>query len=247
MDPQPTHLESSRTDIILVGHFVPDDLLPEKLVAASVITGSQVKNAKFRSLLPGYVTDFEFEWGSLQVVPQRLVVQTAKAPYVRAADLAHRIAREIAKAPTLTMLGINREYQYKVPLALRNELGIRLSPTAAWGDWGKEIEADLQSAGTNSLTHGGLSSISMRQMNLSDREGGWIDVLVWPTGTTENDAGIGIRVNDHYQISEKMDSDSMSPDNHSASRTARLLDTLMANFDKSVKKADSIADGLIHQ
>jgi len=248
MAANPPRLDSSRTEVVLVGSFQPDDAMPDRLVAAETISKSEAKAAKFKSLLRGQIVEIDLGWGTLQVVQQRAVVFTSKAPYVRAADLALRIARDASRPAVVTMFGINREFHYKfASQKARDELGLRLAPPSAWGVWGEAMYAEMMNDAPDATQHSGLMSMTMRKMHMSDREAGWLDITVSATGTSPEDAGVSVRANDHYQFSTGHDPDSLSADDHFGSRTVRLLDTLVNNFDESIKRSDSIVHGLMAQ
>ena len=144
------------------------------------------------------------------------------------------------------MFGINREFHYKFgSRSDRDELGRRLSPLSSWGSWGGVLETDIEKDAPDSPEHSGLLSITMRQMNMKDRESGWLDVTIASAGLTPDDIGVTARVNDHYQFSTEHDPDSLSADGHVGSRTMRLLDNLVNNFDVSTKRSDAIIQGLL--
>jgi len=222
--------------------------MPDNLAAAETISRSEAKAAKFKSLLPGQIVEIELDWGTLRIVPQQIVVITSKAPFVRAADLALKITRDAARAAAVTMFGINRQYLYKFTSRdARDELGRRLAPPSAWGAWGGELDAEMKTDAPDSPQHSGLMSMTMRKMNLVDREAGWLDLSITSAGTSPTDIGVVIRANDHYQFSPEKDPDSLVVDSHGVSRTLRLLDTLVSNFDASIKRSDSIIHGLVSQ
>jgi hypothetical protein len=239
-------LELSKAEVVLVGRFVPDDVHPTKLVEANVIDPSDAKSATFNGLLKGQLVDFALDWTTVQAVGQRLVFASSQAPYVRIADLALRVVREALKAPVVTMLGINREYQYRFLSGVaRDAFGTRLAPPEAWGDWGKAVRAEMKAHPSQPEKHGGLISMQMRQADLPDREAGWIDITIASAVVAESPLGAVIRVNDHYQCNDATDPQTLSKDGHESSRTVRLLDTLFNSFDRSMQRADAIVNGLV--
>jgi hypothetical protein len=246
MAANPPHLESSRTEVVLVGSFQPNDAMPEKLVEAETISRNEAKAVTFKSLLSGQIVDIDLGWGSLQVVPQRVVVITSKAPYVRAADLALRIARDGSRPAVVTMFGINREFHYKFASSKdRDAFGVRLAPPSAWGTWGDSLAAEMEDASLDPKQHSGLLSMTMRRMHMPNREGGWLDLSVTATGSSVEEAAVSVRANDHYQFDPDKDPETLSADSHAASRTLRLLDSLASNFDESIKRSDAIVAGFI--
>lgn len=242
-------LESSKTEVVLVGRFIPDEVHPAKLVEANVITEVEAKLATFNGLLKGQLVDFALGTrATVQAVAQRLVFVSSQAPYVRIADLALKVVREALKAPVVTMLGINREFQFRFTSSDgRDAFGTRLSPPEAWGDWGKAIRSEMTPQALEADRHGGLMSIQMRQAAPGDREAGWIDLIVASAVVADSRLGVLVRVNDHYQCSDSSDPPSLSTDGHAASRTERLLDALLKQFDKSIQRSDIIVTDLVKQ
>jgi hypothetical protein len=246
MPPSTAQLDSSRTEVVLVGSFKPDEVLPDELAKCEAISRKEAAAAKFKNLLPGQIVEFELEWATVQAVPQRLAVHTTKVPYVRIADLALKIAREASSAALVTMFGINREYRYKfASVEERDKFGIRIAPPLAWGPLGKMIDEDQRGQTSETEQRSGVLSMTMRKMHLKDRESGWLDITVTATGTSVDDAGVSIRANDHYQFNPKLDPEALSPDKHFSSRTFRLLESLTKNFDESIKRSDSFVSGLM--
>jgi hypothetical protein len=242
-----SRLDSSRTEVVFVGAFKPDEVLPEALAKSKTITIKEAGAVKFKSLLQGQIVEFDLDGLTVQVVPQRLVVHTTQVPYIRAADLALKIMREASPSATVTMFGINREYQYRFGSAAdRDKLGIRLAPPLAWGDpFGKLIDEEQRSHTEDAEQRSGVFSVTMRKMNLADREHGWLDLGVSATGVDKENVGVQVRANDHYQCHPKHDPETLSSDYHTASRTTRLLETFTKNFDDSIKRSDLCVEGLM--
>jgi hypothetical protein len=240
-------LESSKTEVILVGRFTPDDVHPKKLADANIISEFDAKSVTFNGLLQNQLVDFVLgDWAAVQAVGQRLSFVSSQAPYVRIADLALKVVRETMKAPAVTMLGINREFQYRFPTTeSRDAFGTRLSPLEAWGDWGKAIKEEFTPGALAVGKHGGLMSIQMREADLDDREAGWIDTSLTSAFVAGSPLGVLIRVNDHYQCSDLKDPQNLSKDGHELSRTGRLLDALLSQFDSSIQRSDNIVSGLM--
>jgi hypothetical protein len=242
-------LESSSASITVVGKFAPEEALPQYLADVGVLSDVEARSAVFKSLVPGQIVEFLLNWGLIQAVEQRLVLQTSNVPYVRIADATLKILREAQRKAVVTMFGINREYTYRYSsMEARDALGVAIAPPSAWGPWGRAIEGTLAETIHSPAKHGGLITATMRQANMEDREAGWIDVSVSAgSGNDETGWAVLVRVNDHFQYSEKFDPPQLSGDDHKASRTSRLLDSLVENFDLSVQRADEIVSGLIDQ
>jgi hypothetical protein len=247
MEQMPIETKSNRVDLVLVGRFSPADFLPDKLSSFGVITAGDAKTAKYTQLLPRQLVEYSLEWCTIQVTETRLIVQTVKVPYIRIADLVLKALQDVS-AGAVMMFGINREFVFRFPdIASRDRAGLRLSPLTAWGDWGKSIEKDLAHPQAE-RKHGGLVSITMRQLNPDDREEGRIDVYVGSVNELSNEFCAMVKVNDHYQLSATQIAENepeQAPALREKIQTAKMLDILSRNFDASVTRAQSIADGLI--
>ena len=92
-------------------------------------------------------------------------------------------------------MGINREVHFSVSsFSERDRIGRLLAPVKPWGDWGKKLEPDGK--------HGGMTSLTMRQVNPEGRPpGGQVNVTVEPSNKIGEDRpGVYVRINDHYTM-----------------------------------------------
>ena len=221
--------EIAGVSLVMLGHFNPaiftpawfgwNELLPEKTVK---IAGTKIVHPQ--------IAIFEADWLNLHVQPESFQINTTQAPYIRLRDLAVRVFRENLPHTPLRILGINRDIHFSVrSLDERDRLGRLLAPVEPWGDWGQELEPDGK--------HGGMASLTMRQVNPEGRPpGGQINVTVEPSNRIGQDRpGVYVQVNDHYTIE----------DVESQMGTSKIVELLEDNFDESLQCADKIIDHIM--
>ncbi len=221
--------EIASVSLVVLGRFNPaiftpawfgwNGLLPEKTVK---IAGTKIVHPQ--------IAIFEADWLNLHVQPESFQINTTQAPYVRLRDLAARIFRDHLPHTPLRVLGINREVHFSVrSFSVRDQLGRLLAPVEPWGDWGRELEPDGE--------HGGMASLTMRQVNPQGRPlGGQINATVEPSNRIgQGRLGVYVQVNDHYTIE----------DVESQMGTSSIVDLLEDNFDESLRRADQIIDHIM--
>lgn len=215
--------------VVLLGNFNPSIFAPAWFGWHGLISATMVDTANTK-IVHSQISEFNVDWLHMQVVPDRFLISTTQAPYVRLQDLAVRIFREHLPHTPLKTMGINREVHFLVKsFEDRDRLGRLLAPVEPWGDWGKELGPDGE--------HGGMVSITMRQVNPEGRPpGGQINVTVEPSNQIgQGRLGVYVRVNDHYTIE--------SVENQMG--TSKIVELLEENFDKSLRLADQIIDHIM--
>ena len=221
--------EITSVSLVMLGSFNPAILTPAWFAWRGLLPEKTVDIADLKVAHP-MVTEFEAEWLSLQVMPERFSISTTQSPFVRLEDLAVRIFREHLPHTRLKAMGINREVHFQVnSFEVRDRVGRLLAPIEPWGEWGKELEPDGK--------HGGMISLTMRQVKPGGRPiGGHINVTVEPSARVgENRTGIYVRVNDHFEVE--------NPEGEST--TTEVVTMLQGNFDESLRRADQIIDHLM--
>lgn len=221
--------EITSVSLVMVGSFNPSILTPAWFAWCGLLSEKTVNIADLKVAHP-QITEFEAEWLNLQVVPERFSISTTQSPFVRLRDLAARIFREHLPHTPLRAMGINREVHFSVKSSeVRDKIGRSLAPIEPWGEWGKKLEPDGD--------HGGMTSLTMTQVNLEGRPpGGHISVTVEPSSRVgEKRTGIYVRVNDHYEIE--------NPERDMA--TNEIVTFLENSFDESIQRADRIIDHLM--
>lgn len=221
--------ENAGVSVVLLGNFNPSIFTPAWFGWHGLISERMVDTADTKIVNP-QISEFNVDWLNMQVFTERFQISTTLAPYVRVQDLAVRIFREHLPHTPLKTMGINREVHFLVEsVEDRDRLGRLLAPTEPWGDWGKKLEPDG--------SHGGVASITMRQVNPEGRPlGGQINVTVEPsTQIGQGRLGVYIRVNDHYTIENV----------ENQMGTSKIVELLEENFDKSLRLADQIIDHIM--
>ena len=221
--------ENAGVSVVMIGNFNPSIFTPAWFGWHGLISEKMVDTANTKIVHP-QISDFNVDWLHMQVVPERFLINTTQAPYVRVQDLAVRIFREHLPHTPLDAMGINREVHFLVEsFDERDQLGRLLAPTDPWGKWGKKLEPDG--------SHGGMTSITMSQVDPEGRPpGGQINVTVEPSNRIgQGRIGVYVRVNDHYTI-ENVESEL---------GTSKIVELLEENFDESLRRADQIIDHIM--
>ena len=221
--------EIAEVSLVMLGHFNPAIFTPAWFGWNELLPEKTVKIADTKIVHPE-IAIFEADWLNLHVQPESFRINTTQAPYVRLRDLAVRIFRENLPHIPLKAMGINREVHFSVrSFDERDRLGRLLAPVEPWGDWGQKLEPDGE--------HGGMASLTMRQVNPEGRPlGGQINVTVEPSNRIgQGRLGVYVRVNDHYTIENV----------ESQMGTSKIVTLLEENFDESLRRADKIIDHIM--
>ena len=195
------------------------DLLPEKTVEVADLKIAQPQ-----------ITAFSADWLELNTVIDRFSISTTQPPFVRLRDLGIRIFRERLPHTPVHSMGINRQVHFLVnSFAERDRVGRLLAPIEPWGDWGEQLDPDGR--------HGGMTSLTMTQVNIEGRSpGGRISVTVQPSSRVGQDGtGVYVEVNDHYAVE----------DPKSRKATSDIIDLLENDFEESVLRSEHIIDNLM--
>ena len=221
--------ELTGASLVLLGNFNPSiftpawfgwhDLLPEKTVDLAELQIAQPQ-----------ITAFSADWLELNTVPERFSLSTTQPPFVRLRDLGIRIFQERLPHTPLHSMGINRQVHFLVSgMKDRDRLGRLLAPIDPWGDWGSQLQPDG--------THGGMTSLTMTQVNIEGRPpSGKINVTVQPSNRVDqNSVGVYVEVNDHYTVEEQ----------NSKGATNELINMLEQEFEASLHRAEKIIDHLM--
>jgi hypothetical protein len=154
----------------------------------------------------------------------------AIAPPVTIYDLINRTFGEFLVHTNLSAAGINYQANFRFPDEKSlHELGDRLAPKEAWGDWGKQLSSPNKSGKNPSMRQGGLRRIAMEQSVRPDGKRGSISLQLEPTA---NPVGVVMLVNDHYEVEE----------NQKNAGSAALLSLIKDEFDTSMSRAKSIIE-----
>ena len=218
--------EISGVSLVLIGNFNPSIFTPAWFGWQNLLPKGTVEAAELQIAQP-QITAFRADWLELQIVPDRFSVSSAQPPFVRIRDLAIRVFQEQLPHTPLRSMGINRQVHFLVNSPEeRDRLGRLLAPTEPWGDWGRQLEPDGK--------HGGMTSLTMSQVNLMDRSpNGTINVTVGPSSQIgQGETGVFVGVNDHYAIE----------DPSSRTATSEIVSILDKSFEESLRRAEQIID-----
>ena len=221
--------EISGASLVMLGDFNPSIFTPSWFAWRGLLPTKVVDAAVLKIAHPD-ITRFEADWLNLQIDRKTFKIDTSQIPFVRLRDLAVRIFREQLPGTPLRAMGINREVLFSVQsLDARDQLGRLLAPVNPWGDWGKKLEP--------SGNHGGMTSLTMTQVNLEDRPpGGQVNATVEPSKRIgQEGTGVYVRINDHYSAENLKDERA----------TSGILPLLEKNFDKSLRCADQIINHIM--
>lgn len=238
--PTPMKPELTAVTIVLLGRFSPADFDLRRLESSKAVAKAEIKQSEYELLVPDQAVGVVFPWGKLTVVPERMVVETAQVPYVRVADLALKLTREISPTSLIAKFGINVTSHYKFQdVGARDRFASRLAPTPNWGAFGQLVQESFRESGDK---HGGLMRVTMRQALPPGRSAGWLDITVEPSPALPRDVGVAVMANDHFETSEE---DLERFRNSARAVSDMLLDQLASNFDKSIERSFDVFNGLV--
>ena len=218
----PTKPDINSLSIVLLGDFNPAILTPAWFASTDLITRELADSADL-AIAHKQVTQFEADWLRLEATTDRFSAATVEKPYNRVADLVARIFNEQLHHTPLRALGINREAHFRVGSQHdRDRIGRTLVPIEPWGSWVQTLGLDQD--------FGGMTSLTMSQMNPSGRSnGGQINITVEPSRRVGRGLrGIYVRVNDHYAA--ELDNSQSAND---------LIDIMMDKFEESTSASSA--------
>ncbi len=214
--------EISGADIVLAGNFNPVIFTPAWFALHELLPESAAR----LEVAHQHATALDTDWMRLNVTLERFHMTTAQAPYTRICDLVLRVFKEQLPHTPVSALGINRNVHFHVDsFLIRDRIGRTLAPVEPWGRWAKDLGLDGE--------HGGMSSLTMSQIDPEDRlKGGRVNVTVEPSKRVGSGrTGVYVSVNDHYQI------------DHSDPRSCEVsMKYLEENFENSMRRSADIID-----
>jgi hypothetical protein len=190
------NIEIQGAAVVLIGNFNPAIFNPDWLVRQGVVSSDEAAEGRITVIHPE-LTQFEVGDLAFDIISGRFALLAAAEPFVKLADIVAEIFGEKLSHTPLTSVGINYQAHFRVERHQQTALGRRLAPLDAWGDWGKTLHSD------DFKKTGGLTSLTMKQVELNDRIAGNINVTVQPS--VRIDPGVYVEVNDHYDASDGID------------------------------------------
>ncbi|MFY9328179.1 MAG: hypothetical protein WAO76_09205 [Georgfuchsia sp.] len=239
-------IEHTEASIVVIGNFRPDSFRLKALADAKVISQKDADRAEILVLIPGQAVNFNLQWSTVLVDSSRFQVTTTEAPYIRICDLVLKALNDIDTKFSVTALGINYTAHFNMgTYKARDEIGLRVAPPNAWGDWGKAVYESISNKPASRL-HGGLMSMTMRLPFNLGTVGGWRDVSVTPSDKVAGHGGIKFKSNHHFILSSSLVDEAQSPDNPTKEDTeGLLLRALSEGFDESIKECEAIFNQMV--
>ena len=225
-------LEPEKADvtIVLLGHFNPRIFTPDWFARNEMISAEEAEAARLDIVHPS-VSQFQTDWFTLMVDEDRFQISTTQVPYINLHDLVMKVFRERLYHTPVGKMGINREVHVNVgSVKARDKIGYSLAPPDLWGPWAREMRVGKEGR------HGGLRSLTMQlQVNFDDRPRGQINATVQPSNKIQENQGIFVHVNDHYE----------AEDTERPNGAEEIMKMLEASFDKSIHRSDEIIDQIL--
>jgi hypothetical protein len=219
----------SGASIVLVGNFNPAIFSPAWFLRNDLITVDE-HDATQTHIVHPQIAQFQTEWFQLTVDLEKFSISTAQDPPIRICDLTLRTFTEFLPHTPLTRIGINRQVHFSVGSQdRRDSIGYRLAPPEAWGEWASAIRSG------QGPRHGGMTSLTMQQRDLDDREAGHISATVQPSTAIKGECGVYVQVNDHYEFAPAT----------LLTGAGRIMEILRTRFDSSQARSDWIVDQIM--
>lgn len=207
-------------NITVVGSFTPYMFRPTWFARHNLISLEETKSEIGAVIVAENLAHFNLsDWLSIHVEERRFQASTNQPQkYEALRDVVVGTFRLLGQTP-LNQLGINHEYHYQLPSKeIWNNLGHRLAPKEDWRDL---------------LGEPGMLILEM-QGKRNDDYNGYIRVKV--ESEHPDSFGVGIRVNDHYELRS-----GSTEDDFSAAVTL-LSEVLFNNWQSSATLAKKVAD-----
>ncbi len=222
--------EKNNVSIVFVGSLNPAIFSPAWFVANNLMSKDILDGAEVEIIHNQIAVFTVSDWLRIQVEPNRFIAATTEPPFVRLSDLVVRTFGEALIHTPISKMGINRQVHFSVgDEETRNKIGMKLAPQEAWGEWAGYI------AGKKPEKRGGMVSVVMQQVDIDDRETGYIQAKVGPSPLIKNGSGVFVEVNDHYEISNDDSSDG----------AIRMTEILSKQFDNSIRHSEWIVDQIM--
>ena len=221
--------------IVLLGSFNPRIFQPAWFARNKMIGDKEADQPANLFQLKEQVVAFRVNMFELNVQPNRFVITSLDDhPAEHIKDLVISCFGKYLPHTPVTAIGINRNVHFDTgDFEVRDRVGSRLAPKDAWGDWGKEIQGAY---GEPIHGRGGMLSITMLQQNLQlDRCNVSVQAKVELSSRIENNTGIFIGINNHFELSE----------DQSIQDAALAVGTLETNWETSMSRASMIADQIM--
>ncbi|MGO9460076.1 MAG: hypothetical protein ACLP1W_08140 [Rhodomicrobium sp.] len=189
--------EIAGASVVLVGSFNPAIFSPDWFVRQNLLEKDQIVQPGPNFIIHPQIAQFSVEWCQISVDLDKFSLTTTRDPLVRISDLASRTFGQYLTHTPLRAVGLNRYVHFRVSsLEKRDEIGYKLAPPEAWGEWGAAIKKK------SGLKHGGMQAVAMQQNVFDYDRTGNITATVQPSSEIKEGFGVFVQVNDHYEITK---------------------------------------------
>lgn len=231
--------------IVILGDFDPNAFMPDALVEEKIISSKDADLIKYQTLVRDQIIHINLAWGEMLVAKDRFQVSTIEAPYVRICDFAIKAINDSPIESKIKAFGINLESHFDLgSRAKRDELGVKLAPPSAWGEWGTTLKAGMDS--DDVTKHGGMTLLQMREPFSEEKISGWLDINVGPSSKVGESSGVYFRSNHHHQLIPEDKQRSQADSTQNQTNGYELLGILADTFDRSIIHAGAIFSGVLN-
>ena len=215
---------STKTTIVLLGHFNPLIFKPHWFSKNGVIGDDEAENADI-DVIHSEIVRFGLEWLSVAVDKQRFSAEVTQPPNIRLFDFVMKTFGELLQHTPVGAMGINLQVEFDAGSQdNRNKIGYTLAPPEAWGEWAADIRK------VDGKFSGGMTALTMRQSVVDGRAKGFTQTRVEPS--KHSDSMVFIEVNDHFAVE----------DGNNLDGCHEVIGYLNDNFESSTVKAEWIVN-----
>tara|TARA_B100000678_G_C18200913_1_gene499413 strand:- start:925 stop:1614 length:690 start_codon:yes stop_codon:yes gene_type:complete len=184
-------IEEQGVSIVANGTFNPAIFHPSWLLHHGLITEDENESARVEITHPE-VSQFQVPGLRFDVQTERVMIQAAAEPFIRAADLYSEIFGRLLPHSPVESIGMNFWAHFKTrDWAQRQRFGRTLAPMEPWGDFAQLMERpDKESAG-------GFSTLAFKARYEDYGDLGSLNVVIQPSVRVDGGGGVFMNVNHH--------------------------------------------------
>jgi hypothetical protein len=228
--PLPVETEADTASVVLIGSFNPAIFQPMWFAAQEMLSREDAEAAEV-SVIHNDLTQFRARQIRVTVEQNRFVVGCEYIHRNLVRDLVLSCFGRVLVHCPIQMMGINRELHFSCGSEPnRSAFGFAIAPLEPWGLWGAEIGKEIE----DNKPHGGMMSLQMRQSPRPGDRIGYIQAEIQPSKLVRNNAGIFVRVNDHFEF----EVDKEHP-------TQNAMEALESEWEGAAKKAEYILSDIM--
>lgn len=184
---------SVNASIVMLGKFNPAIFTPAWFAKNDLFSDAELRATQL-GIAHNSITQFVMEWLTVEVQPNRFLLQTASDPFLRILDMTTHIFGQLLPHSHIIQLGINYGEEFILDdWKRRHALGRALAPLEPWGEWANKLnKADYEATG-------GMISLVMREQ-YEPQSIGFRRVEVEPSEENAPGRGVSVKVNDHRNV-----------------------------------------------